>query len=171
MKKKKSLTWLICIGGLLTTITVLLQAAPVFLPAIGLALSPFSTLPVAIASVLNISLGFAVLFLSSMILITFNIQEALILLFTTGVLGIVIGTLLYRRGIFTSILISGIALSLGMMCLTYLIQMSAFADFTSSRSIPLSLLIIFIFSLIYSGIWNICFKKFMDYLLKTKSIK
>lgn len=164
--KKMSIVWLICIGGLLTTITVLLQAAPVFLPAIGLALSPFSTLPIAIASVFNISIGFAVLFLSSIILITFNIQEAIILIFTTGILGIMIGTLLYRKGIFISILISSIALSLGMMCLTYIIKMSAFIEFTSSWSIPLSFLIFFIFSLIYSGLWNICFKRFMNYLIK-----
>lgn len=36
--------------------------APVFLPAIGLALSPLSTLPIAIAAVSNISLGFTVFF-------------------------------------------------------------------------------------------------------------
>ncbi|AFS77558.1 hypothetical protein Curi_c04830 [Gottschalkia acidurici 9a] len=53
----------ICIGGILTTIAVLFQSAPVFLPAIGLALSPLSTLPIAIAAVSNISLGFTVFFL------------------------------------------------------------------------------------------------------------
>lgn len=169
--KKMSTTWLVCIGGLLTTITVLFQAAPVFMPAIGLALSPFSTLPVAIASVFNIPLGFAVLILSALILILINVQEAIILLFTTGILGLTIGIFLYRKGIFTSILISSISLSLGMMCLTYIIQMSAFIEFTSSWSIPLSFLIFFLFSLTYSSIWNIGFKKFMNYLLKTKSIK
>lgn len=169
--KKMSIVWLICIGGLLTTITVIFQAAPVFLPTIGLALSPFSTLPIAVASVFNISLGFAVLFLSSIILTTISIQEAMILLFTTGILGIMIGTLLYRKGIFISIFFSSITLSIGMMCLTYIIQMSAFIEFTSSWSISLSFLIFFIFSLIYASILNISFKRFMDYLIKTKSVK
>ena len=164
--KKNSIAWSISIGGILTTITVLLQSAPVFLPAIGLALSPFSTLPVAIASVFNITLGLAVLFLSSIILITFNIQEAIILLFTTGLLGIFIGMFLYRKSMLKSILISSIALSLGIMCLTYIIQLSAFIDFTSSWSIPLSFIIFFLFSLVYSSIWNICIKKFINYLIK-----
>ncbi|WP_024345232.1 hypothetical protein [Lacrimispora indolis] len=168
--KKINMVWLICIGGLLTTITVLFQSAPVFLPAIGLALSPFSSLPVAIAAVFHVSLGFAVLFSSSLILVVFNIQEAVILFFTTGALGMVIGTLLYRKGIFISIFISSIALSLGMMCLTYIIHISAFTDLTGSLSIPLTFLIFYIFSLVYATIWNICFKKFMGYLIKIKPI-
>lgn len=168
--KKMNIVRFICIGGLLTTVTVLFQSAPVFLPAIGLALSPFSTLPVAIAAVFNISLGFSVLFLSSLILVLFNIQEAIILLFTTGALGIVIGTLLYRKGIFISIVISSIVLSLGMICLTYIIRVSGFTDLTSSLSISLTFLSFFVFSLVYAIIWNICFKKFMDYLIKINLI-
>ena len=168
--KKINIVWFICIGGLLTTITVLFQSAPIFLPAIGLALSPFSTLPIAISAVFNVSLGFSVLFLSSLIIVAFNIQEAAILLFTTGALGIAIGTLLYRKGIFISILISSIVLSLGMICLTYIIHVSGFIELTSSFSISLTFLTFFIFSLVYSSIWNICFKKFMDYMIKIKPI-
>lgn len=149
---------------------MLFQSAPVFLPGIGLALSPFSTLPVAIAAVSNIPLGFAVLFSSSLILFTVSIQEVIILLFTTGSLGIVMGALLYRKGIIVSILFSSITLSLGIIFLTYIIRISVFVDFTDSLSIPLTFLFFFIFSLIYAGIWNICFKKLMDYLIKIKSI-
>lgn len=161
-------TSFICIGGILTTATVLLQSAPVFLPALGLALSPFSTLPVAIAAVLNIPLGFAVIFSSALILVMVNIQEAIILLFTTGILGIVIGILLYRKGIIISILISSIALFLGMLCLTYIIHIPAFTNLTDLLSIPLIFLIFFTFSLVYAIIWNICFKKFTDYIVKIK---
>ena len=89
----------ISIGGILTTITVIFQSAPVFLPAIGLLFSPLSTLPIAIAAFYNISLGITVFFSSALILTLVNVQEAIILLFTTGLLGIVIGTLLYRKGI------------------------------------------------------------------------
>lgn len=61
--KKMTISRFICIGGILTTVAVLFQSAPVFLPAIGLDLSPLSTLPIAIAAVFNISLGFTVFFL------------------------------------------------------------------------------------------------------------
>ncbi|MEW9095518.1 MAG: hypothetical protein AB2417_10600 [Clostridiaceae bacterium] len=160
----------ICIGGILTTIAVLFQSAPVFLPAIGLALSPLSTLPIAIAAVSNISLGFTVFFSSALILVIVSAQETIILLFTTGLLGIVIGTLLYRKGIIISILSSSIALSLGMIFLTYIVGISAFVDLTSPLSVPLTFLIFFSFSLVYASIWNICFRKFMNYLIKIKLI-
>ncbi|MCQ1530525.1 hypothetical protein [Lutispora saccharofermentans] len=160
----------ICIGGILTTIAVLFQSAPVFLPTIGLALSPLSTLPIAIAAVSNISLGFTVFFSSALILVIVSAQETIILLFTTGLLGIVIGTLLYRKGIIISILFSSITLSLGMVFLTYIVGISAFVDLTNSLSTPLTFLIFFSFSLVYASIWNICFKIFMNYLIKIKLI-
>lgn len=160
----------ICIGGILTTVAVLFQSAPVFVPTIGLALSPLSTLPIAIAAVSNISLGFTVFFSSALILAIVSVQEAIILLFTTGLLGIVIGTLIYRKRIITSILFSSITLSLGMIFLTYIVGISAFVDLTSSLSTSLTFLIFFSFSLVYASIWNICFRKFMNYLIKIKLI-
>ncbi|AGK96965.1 hypothetical protein Clopa_2082 [Clostridium pasteurianum BC1] len=168
--KKMNIGRFICIGGILTTIAVLFQSAPVFLPAIGLALSPLSTLPIAIAAVSNISLSFTVFFSSALILVIVSAQETIILLFTTGLLGIVIGTLLYRKGIIISILFSSIALSLGMIFLTYIVGISPFVDLTSPLSTPLTFLIFFSFSLVYSSIWNICLRKFMNYLIKIKLI-
>jgi hypothetical protein len=160
----------ICIGGILTTVAVLFQSAPVFLPAIGLSLSPLSTLPIAIAAVSNISLGFTAFFSSALILAIVSVQESIILLFTTGLLGVVIGTLLYRKGIIISILFSSITLSFGIIFLTYIVGIPAFADLASSLSTPLTLLIFFSFSLVYTSVWNICFRKFMDYLIKLKLI-
>lgn len=168
--KKMNIGRFICVGGILTTIAVLFQSAPVFLPAIGLALSPLSTLPIAIAAVSNISLGFAVFFSSALILVIVSAQETIILLFTTGLLGIVIGTLLYRKGIIISILFSSIALSLGMISLTYIGGISAFVELASQLSTPLTFLIFFSFSLVYASIWNICFRKFMNYIIKIKLI-
>jgi len=157
---------LISIGGTLTTITVLFQSAPVFLPAIGLFFSPLSTLPVAIAAFYHTPLGIAVLFSSALILTLVSLQETVILLLTTGLLGIVIGTLLYRKGILISILFSTIILFLGMASLTYIVGISAFGDLTSSASITLTLFIFITFSLIYSIIWNIYIRRFIKYLIK-----
>lgn len=160
----------ICVGGVLTTMAVLFQSAPVFLPMIGLSLSPLSTLPIAIASVFSISLGLAVFFSSAVILAVISAQETLILVFTTGLLGIVIGTLLYRKGIIISILFSSIALSLGIISLTYIAGISSFVDLTSSLSTPLALLVFISFSLIYAIIWNVCLRRFINYLIKIKLI-
>lgn len=168
--KQMSIARFISIGSILTTVAVLFQSAPLFLPVIGLAVSPLSTLPIAIAAVSNASLGFTVFFSSVLILTIFSVQETIILTFTTGLLGIVMGTFLYRKGIIISILFSSITLSLGMISLTYIIKISAFVDFTSSLSTSLTFLIFLIFSFIYTSIWNICFEKFMNYLIKINLI-
>ncbi len=167
---KMNISSFICVGGILTTLAVLFQAAPVFLPAIGLFLSPLSTLPIAIAAVSNIPLGLTVFFSSILILTMISIQESIILLFTTGLLGIVIGTLLFRKGIISSIVFSSIALSIGIMFLTYIVGIPAFVDLTSSFSTVLTFLIFLLFSLIYASICNIFIKKFINYLTKLKII-
>lgn len=169
--KKMKIVQLISIGGLLTSIAVLFQSAPIFLPAIGLALSPFSTLPIAVAAVLNIFLGIFVLFSSAFILIIISPQEAIILLFTTGLLGITLGALIYRKGIIVSILASAVVLSLGMIVLTYIAAIPAFVDFAGSFSFPFTLLIFFVFSLLYVSIWFICFKKFANHIISIKLIE
>lgn len=160
----------ICVGGILTTLAVIFQSAPVFLPAIGLFLSPLSTIPIAIAAFSNIFLGIAVFLSSVLILTMISIQESIILLLTTGVLGVVIGALLFRRGIISSILFSSVALSLGITFLTYIIGIPGFVDLANSFSTTLAFLIFFLFSLIYSSICNICIKKFINYLTKIKII-
>ncbi len=166
--KKMNLGRFISLGGILTAVTVLFQSAPVFLPVIGMTLSPLSTLPIAIAAVTNISLGLTVFITSAVILTFISMEETMILLFTTGLLGIVIGTLLYRKNILISILSSTLALSLGMLCITYIIGVSGFVDLASSLSTFIIYILFFSFSLIYSSIWNICFMKFMNYLIKIK---
>lgn len=163
--KKINVIRFVCVGGMLTALTVIFQAAPVFLPVIGMVLSPFSTLPIAIAAASNILLGFSVLFSAGIILSMISVQETLILLFTTGLLGIVMGALIYRKGLFFSILFSSLSLSLGMVFLTYIIGIPAFVDLARSLSMPLTLFIFFLFSLVYVSIWNIGIKKLMKYIL------
>ena len=160
----------ICVGGILTTLAVFFQSAPIFLPAIGLCLSPLSTIPIAIATFSNIPLGLYVFFSSVLILTMISIQESIILLFTTGLLGIVIGTLLFRKGILISILSSSIALSLGITCLTYIVCIPSFVDLASSFSPALTFLIFLLFPLIYASICNIFIKKFINYITKIKII-
>ena len=84
--KKVNLVYQIGLGGILTSITVILQSAPVFLPIIGLILSPFSTLPVALAALINVYLGLGVFTSSLFILLIVSIQEGAIFLFATGIL-------------------------------------------------------------------------------------
>jgi hypothetical protein len=168
---KMKIVQFVSIGGILTTLTVMFQSSPVFLPTIGLALSPFSTIPIAIATFLNIYLGVAVLFSSTLILIIISPQEALILLFTTGLLGAILGIMLYRKGIFLSILVSAVNLTVGMWVLTYLIAVPGFVEITGSLSLPLILLCFFLFSLVYVSIWSIILRRFVKLLIRIKVIE
>lgn len=167
---KMNVSSFICVGGLLTTLAVLFQSAPVFLPAIGLFLSPLSTLPIAIAAIFSIPLGFAVFFSSVLILTMINVQESIILFFTTGLLGIIIGMLIFRKGLMRSILFSSVGLSIGMAFLTYLVGIPAFVNLASSFSTALISLIFLLFSFIYASICSICISKFVNYLRKIKVI-
>lgn len=167
--KNRKVAYLTCIGGILTSITVLLQAAPVYLPVVGLALSPFSTLPIAIAAIINPVLGLMVLISSFLILTFINLQEALILLFATGLLGIVLGVLLYRKRASIAFLFSTIALTKGMLILTYCVAVPGFVDFTASIGFPLVLMIFHLFSIVYTLVWIISLKKVVHYTQKVIS--
>lgn len=165
--RKMSVVRSISIGGILTTLAVMFQSAPIFLPTIGMALSPLSSLPIALAAYVNLSLGISTLISSTILLMFISIEEALILLFTTGLLGVVLGVL-YQKSLLISILYSAMALTIGMIVLTYIVGIAAFGDLTNSFSIIVTILIFIIFGIIYSTIWNIYLKKFIQYLIKMK---
>lgn len=164
--KKLTLVQLISLGGLLTAIAVIFQSAPVYLPVMGMAFSPLSTLPIAIAAVMNLFLGIGVLLSSALILLIISPQEAMILFFTTGLLGYAMGALLYRKRMVITILSSTIALSLGILVLTYIAAIPSFEDFAGSFSFPVTLLLFFIFSLLYVSIWFLCLRKFTKLLIR-----
>lgn len=164
--KKMNISRFICFGGVLTSLTVLFQSAPVFLPGIGLALSPLSTLPVAIAAASDVFLGAAVFCSSAVLLFLVSTQESIILLLTTGLLGIVTGTLLYRKGIFISILLSSIALFAGIVVLSYITGISELKVIKDPLTTLFSLIIIIIFSIVYASFWNVILNKFIKYLKK-----
>ena len=155
-------------GGILSALAVLLQAAPVFLPVIGLVLSPFSTLPVALAAAVNIYLGLGVLLSTALLLMAVSIQEAAILFFSTGILGVVMGGMIFRKGIFATILASAVTLSIGMLILTYMVAVPGFTEFADSFPVFTIILIFLVFSFVYAGIWSVCFRRFAYRLFKLK---
>jgi len=134
----------IAYGGVLTTLTVVFQSAPIFIPTIGLFLSPFSSLSVAIAGIKSKSLGLLVFLASLFILPLISLEEAMIFLFTTGPLGLMIGRYLKRKTLLLAALFSGLALTLGILVMIYAI---AFASLSSLPALPLVLLT---FSFLYA---------------------
>lgn len=157
-------------GGAFTAITVILQAAPVLLPGIGMAVSPFSTLPIAMAAGINVGLGIAVLAASVLLLLLISPQEAIILLFTTGLLGVFLGVFQERKGMLCSIVTSSVALTGGILALIYIAAIPSFEKLTKVFCFPAVTVLCFGFSILYAGIWSFCFRKFMKRLSKAKQI-
>ena len=165
MSKKLSKAYVICRGGILTGITVLFQSAPVLLPAIGMALSPLSSLPVLLAAVIDIPMGIVVLLSSAIIIFMVSPQEAIIFILTTGPLGITIGCSLYRKGWILTLLLSTVCLFTGMVVLTYIVDIPAFGDLSKSFSLAIVLFYL-IFAFIYSSLWTFCIKRLISTLKK-----
>ncbi len=165
MSKKLSKAYVICRGGILTGITALFQSAPVLLPAIGMALSPLSSLPVLLAAVIDIPMGIVVLLSSAIIIFMVSPQEAIIFILTTGPLGFAIGCLLYRKGWILTLLLSSVCLFTGTVVLTYIVDIPALGDLSKSFSLSIVLFYL-IFAFIYSSLWTFCTRKLISMLRK-----
>lgn len=165
MRKNKLFRY-ISVGGLLASLTILFQSAPVFLPTIGMILSPFSTLPIAISAVINVFLGIMVLITSVFMLLFVSPQEAMILLFTTGLIGIVLGAFLYRKGVVVTIITTTLSLTFGMIILTYIAVIPTFNELADKIQLPFILLIYSVFSLVYIILWIIFFRKIVNHRIK-----
>lgn len=168
IKNNKLNVRLICIGGVFVGLAVVFQAGPVLLPVIGMAISPLTTLPIALAGVLNIYLGISVYIASALLLAFISIEESLILIFTTGILGLVMGALIYRKGKLASILCSGVALSIGISILTFVIGVFQIESLEGTVPVGIVGLAVLLFSLVYAWVWNVIVGRFVGRLVKTK---
>lgn len=150
--KTNDFAQIISIGGIFTALAVLFQSSPVFLPGIGLILSPFATLPIALAALVSAYSGILAFLVSGFILLLINPQEAVIFLLTTGPLGLTLG-LSYTKGIIPSIGIPGGILFVGIIIMTHIAGISVFGSMVLKSSPIIDALVFILFSVIYSGIW------------------
>ncbi len=163
-EKNKTKINFIVEGGMFIALAVIFQSAPVFLPLLGMALSPFATLPIVLAAIRNASLGLTVYVGSSLILSLISLEESMIFVFTTGILGLVIGILLYRKGFIVTTIISGGILSLGITILTFIIGFFQLDDLVYSVSVFATILIFTVFSLSYAFVWVKLIKKLAKHI-------
>ena len=163
MKKSKHIKSIV-ICSLLSSIAVVLQTAPIYLPGLGIFLSPLSTLPIAIAAIISIPLGIYVYIASILLLLILNLQESIIFLFTTGLIGLLIGLIIFRKGLFISICASSISLILGMIVLTYIISIPGFSLLFQETKFYIVIIIYVFFSIIYNSIWNVIILKYRKHI-------
>ena len=163
---QKTLARSMCYCAILTALAVLFQSSPVFLPLVGMVLSPLATVPVALAFYQSKSLGFASYIAAGLILLFIYPEEAIIFFAATGIIGIPLGV--YSQSVLKSVAISASVLFAGMNALTYFADISIFGDITPNASFLDSFLPYLLFSLGYSAVWYLMTKAFIKMLVRLR---
>lgn len=146
---------LVCFGGLLGALSFLLQSAPVWC-VFGLALSPLSTAPAAVAALLSPLCGLTAYVCVSALLLLASVQEALIFIFATGLLGLVLG-FTSRAHAALGITASGLSLACGLTILFYICGINLFGPLTQYVS-GFTEIFIILFSVLYAALWRVITK-------------
>ena len=140
--------------SIFSCIAAILQAAGGMLPGIGYFISPLATAPILLCSIFSIPFGVMSYFLTMMLLFILEPTELMIFPFTTGLLGLGIGTSfsLFRKRI--SMIASGaIFLFLGIMSLLYIFHFPVLGPAASDSFSFLTIGSISLFSFLYSWLW------------------
>lgn len=144
----------LALGSLLACVAAVFQAAGGFLPGVGYLISPFATLPILIGAMFSLQMGMMSYFLSILLLFMLFPSELVIFPFTTGLLGIGIGTALSLFKKRLSIIVSGaLFLTAGIMSLLYVFRFPILGPVVSDSYSFLTMAIIYIFSFFYSWLW------------------
>lgn len=140
--------------SLLASIAALLQSAGGYVPVFGFFISPFTTLPIVLATLISLRYGILSYSLTFLLLLLLEPTELFIFPFTTGVLGLGLGWgLLHVKKRFTIACLNGGLLFLGICFPLYVLDFPVFGPLTSS-AFSLSLIVsIFAFSFAYSYVW------------------
>ncbi|HHY10772.1 MAG TPA: hypothetical protein GX528_09470 [Firmicutes bacterium] len=141
------------IGGSLAALAALLHAAPVFLPAIGLVLSPLSTLPVLLAALLLADQAFAVFLAAAALLFFINVKEAAIFFLATGPLGLSAAlAAVSNKPLWRSLPLAASLLICGILLLVFSLGLPGLQNIVGAFNAA-NFLIIALFSLAYSSLF------------------
>lgn len=141
------------LGSLLAGIAAILQAAG-FFTGIGYAFSMLTTLPIVLASMLSLRIGFMSYVITVFLLAIIQPSELFVFPFTTGLLGLSLGIAFKQwKSWITITLAGGMGLSFGILFLLYVLRFPVLGPTVSSIFNSKTFCLIILFSLIYSWIW------------------
>ncbi|MCM3711868.1 hypothetical protein [Sporosarcina luteola] len=141
--------------ALMAALTAILQSAGGLLPPIGFAISPFATASIMIATLLSLRSGIFVYTVTILLLFLLQPSELIIFPFTTGLLGLGLGWTLRKLNKRPQVILTnGLLLTIGIGVPLYALGFPVLGPTVSSSINPLTLLLIFTFSLLYSWIWT-----------------
>lgn len=140
--------------ALFSALTALLQSAGGLLPGAGYLISPFSTAPIVLSTLISLRSGLTAYALSCLLLLLIQPSELIVFPFTTGLLGLALGFgMTHFKNRIQIILFSSVALWMGIALVVY-----AFRFPILGPTVPINFRIdisvyVFLFCLLYSGIW------------------
>ncbi|GAB6137949.1 hypothetical protein [Halanaerobaculum tunisiense] len=142
--------------AILATLAACLQISAGFFPGIGHLLSIFCTVPIILAGlsgVLTVNITF---FTATLIIFFIQPPEAPIFLFTTGLLGLIIGYGLNSNWNKLKLIVySSIGLGIGIHILSLGLNIPIMGGWTKNLGLLGRPIFIFIFSLAYSYLWSL----------------
>lgn len=143
----------LCFGALLAALAAIIQISPLYFPFVGISLSAFSTLPIAIAAYLKESTGAMTYLISSILIAFWSPPQAVIFLCISGLLGLILGILMKRKFSWYLVVgLSALSLLMGLFVVSKIIGLPVFPWLAGTNRIYFFPLVIF-FSCLYSFIW------------------
>jgi len=153
-KMQISKTKLTVFCGLLTSLTVLFKLSNIFSPGIGIIVSPFAPLPIAMAAIFSPIGGIWTLTSSISIIAMFSLPLALVFLLSGGMMALTLGTgIYYSRSRLFLILISTLILTSGIALLLYVFNIPFFGASSKGFNPYLKFLFLGLYSLCYGWGW------------------
>ncbi|QCJ42856.1 hypothetical protein FAY30_13570 [Bacillus sp. S3] len=171
LKVSYSRTNKIVLGAVFTALAAIFQSAGVF-AGIGYALSILTTLPIVLSCLISLRIGIMSYFNTILLLMIFLPSELFVFPFTTGLLGISLGTAFkFWKNWLSITVFGGSSLTAGIMALLYVFGFPVLGPTVSHTFNSKVVLLIFLFSLVYSWIWMVLGKKAARLLMKSTIVK
>lgn len=144
----------VAILGGMAALSAMFQVAPVFLPVAGLLLSPFSSLPIAIGTLLYAKGALPMFLASAGIISIIYVEEGIIFLLATGPLGLASSlVVISNKPKWKKILIPSLILTSGILILIFIVGLAGLVEVVDNLHVITAMLAIFLFSIVYSCIW------------------
>jgi len=136
-------------------LTALFQSAGGFLPGPGYLISPFATAPIVLSTLISLRSGLTAFALSCLLLLLIQPSELIVFPFTTGLLGLALGfSITHFKNRIQVVLFSSVALWAGIALVVYALRFPLLGPSVPNNfRIDISVYV-FLFSLLYSGIWT-----------------
>ncbi len=141
-------------ASLMAVLATILQSAGGYLPGIGFLISPFTTLPIIMVTIISIRFGGLTYILAGILLLLLEPSELFIYPFTTGILGVSLGLGFRLLHQYWKVLItSGCVLFLGICIPLYMLGFPVFGPGVGHSVNIYVIATIMLFSFVYTAIW------------------